>query len=175
MMQAKNFNEISMNGRMAYLILCVERYVKTKYPDKDWSVLSQWMWDSTSEYWDEWDSKFMEIIPEFLFEFDSYEESDFECISEDEYNYFSSLYDGLSDEFNSLLLKLHELQQVYCYESIPGNGMDASKIAIEACSILENNNIALPELEKVAFSRFSEKKGWGNNFDGTRISLILNQ
>ena len=67
MMQAKNFNEISMNGRMAYLILCVERYVKTKYPDKDWSVLSQWMWDSTSEYWDEWDSKFMEIIPEFLF------------------------------------------------------------------------------------------------------------
>ena len=56
---------------MAYLILCAELYVKTLNPDKDWSVLSKWMWDATSEYWDEWDSKFMEIIPEFLYEFDT--------------------------------------------------------------------------------------------------------
>lgn len=173
-MQASDFNEISMNGRMAYLILCVELYVKTLYPDKDWSVLSKWMWGATSEYWDEWDSKFMEIIPEFLYEFDSYKESDFECISEDEYDYFTSLFDGLSDEFNSMLLKLHELQQVYCYESIPGNGADASKIVVDACGILEANHIDLPNLEKVSFSRFSEKDGWGNDFDGTKLSIILN-
>ncbi len=173
-MQAKDFNEISMNGRMAYLILCVESYVKAVYPDKDWTVLSQWMWNATSEYWDEWDSKFMEIIPEFLFECDSYEESDFECISEDEYEYFTSLFDGLSDEFNNLMLKLHELQQVYCYESIPGRGTDASKIIVEACNILEHNDIVLPDPEKIAFSRFLEKDGWGNDFDGTELSLILN-
>nr|MCR4655052.1 hypothetical protein [Lachnospiraceae bacterium] len=105
---------------------------------------------------------------------DSYEESDFECISEDEYDYFSSLLYGLSDDFNCLLLKLHELQQVYCYESIPGNGIDASKLVIEACAILKKNKIPVPDLEKVAFSRFDEKDGWGNDFDGTKLSLILN-
>ena len=173
-MQVKDFNDISMNGRMAYLILCVESYAVAMYPVKDWSKLSQWMWAATSEYWDEWDEKFMEIIPEYLFEKNSYEESDFECISEDEYDYFSSLLSSLSDDFNTLLLKLHELNQVYCYESIPGNGIDASKLVVEACAILEKNQIPVPDPENVAFSRFSEKDGWGNDFDGTKLSLVLN-
>ncbi len=52
-----------MNGRMAYAILCVEKYLKEKYPDDAWNELSKLMWSVTSIYWDEWDNKFIEIIP----------------------------------------------------------------------------------------------------------------
>ena len=63
---------------MAYSILCVGEVLVAKYPDDDWSVLSKEMLKATSTYWDEWGNRFIEIIPEYLFEFDTYEESDFE-------------------------------------------------------------------------------------------------
>ena len=174
-MKIDDFYNISMKGRMAYAILCVEKYLLAKYPNDDWSVLSKWMWDVTSNYWDEWDYKFMEIIPEYLFEFNTYAESGFERITEDEYNLFVSLLKGKSDDLNQLLLKLHKIQEVYCYSSVPGHGDEASEIVLEACSILEKENIDLPDIESVSFSSFSEKDGWGERFDGTKLSLILNK
>ncbi len=162
-----------MNGRMAYSILCIEKYLINTYPSEDWTPLSKIMWEVTSSYWDEWDSKFIEIIPENLFENNSYEESGFEEINEDEYNTFAELFRDKSDEINTLLFKLHELQEIYCYSSIPGNGDDASQIVLDICNILERNGIELPDISSVSFSAFSEKNGWGNNFDGSKLSIIL--
>lgn len=172
-MDKNTFNNISMNGRMAYAILCIEKYLINKYPLDDWKPLSKIMWEVTSSFWDEWDGKFIEIIPENLFENDSYEESGFEEITEDEYNTFAALLKDKSDELNELLYKLHELQEIYCYSSIPGKGDDASQIVLNICDILERHDIELPDIAKVNFSSFSEKNGWGNNFDGTKLSFIL--
>ena len=172
-MNTSDFSNISMNGRMAYSILCVEKVLVAKYPDDDWSVLSKEMWKATSTYWDEWGNRFIEIIPEYLFEFDTYEESDFEGITKDEYDYFVNLLKGRSDVLNQLLLKLYELQEVYCYTSIPGNGPKASEIVLDICNTLEQNSISLPDISTVAFSNFSEKDGWGYDFDGESISIIL--
>ncbi len=160
---------------MAFLILCVEKYVIAKHPETDWSVLSEWMWKATSEPWDEWDDRFMEIIPEFLFEFDSYDEAEFDNLTAEEYKTFTTLFSSRDKDLNALLLKLHELQQVYCYEAIPENGVAAINIVLEACKILEQNNIPLPEISSIAFSSFSEKNGWGEDFDGTNLSLILSK
>lgn len=174
-MTISDFVNISMNGRMAYLILCVEKYLLSKYPDTDWSILAKWMWKSTSDYWDEWGNKFIEIIPEYLFEFDSYETSDFEAISKDEYLYFSNLFRDKQDIINELLQKLYDMQEVYIYTSIPGNGNEAIQIVLDMCNLLENENVPLPELSIVSFSSFKEKDGWGENFDGEKLSLILNK
>ncbi|MBR1472483.1 MAG: hypothetical protein IJ600_12700 [Lachnospiraceae bacterium] len=174
-MKISDFNNISMNGRMAYAILCVEKYLKEKYPDDNWDDLSKLMWTVTSIYWDEWDNKFIEIIPEYLFEFNSYAESDFEEISEDEYNSFVALLRDKSDTINQLLMKLHKIQEVYSYSSIPDNGKEASQLVLDIYHILEQGDIALPDLDIVSFSNFSERDGWGNKFDGTKLSLILNK
>lgn len=174
-MDIADFNTISMNGRMAYAIICIEKYLLDKFPNDDWSELSKVMWNVTSMYWDEWDNKFIEIIPEFLFEFNSYAESDFEEISENEYDCFVSLFKGKPSTINTLLFKLHQIQEVYCYSSIPENGKEASQLVIDICAILENDNVSLPDLNTVKFSSFTEKDGWGNKFDGTNLSLILNQ
>ena len=100
---------------MAYAILCVEQYLLTKYPDRDWSHLSEEMWPVTNTYWDEWAERFMEIIPQYLFEHVSYQESDFEFLEETDYNVFSDLFRGISDghsdeehdRVNYLLLSLY--------------------------------------------------------------------
>lgn len=163
-----------MNGRMAYIILCIEKYLLSMYPDTDWSILSERMWDVTNSYWDEWDNSFIEIIPEFLFEFDTYDDSDFENLSREDYDYFSNLLKDRDSSLNNLLLKLHELQTVYCYSSIENDGAEASEIVLSATEILTDNNVELPDISSVSFSSFSEKNGWGEMFDGTTLSLILN-
>lgn len=63
----------------------------------------------------EWDYRFIEIIPGFLFEFDNYEDSDFEYLSESEYKHFTSLLRDTDDDFNRILLALHETVEVYEY------------------------------------------------------------
>jgi len=174
-MKTSDFDNISMNGRMAYAILCIEKYLISEYPNEDWSELSRIMWGATSMYWDEWDDKFIEIIPQYLFEFKTYEEAAFEVITEEEYNSFVALLKDKSDIVNQLLMKLQELHEVYCYSSVPGSGKEASDIVLDVCSILEQAGIPLPDINIVSFSHFSEKDGWGNDFEGEPLSLVLSQ
>lgn len=172
-MNKNTFSNISMNGRMAYAILCVEQYLCSKFPDDDWSILSREMWKVTSLYWDEWNERFIEIIPQYLFEFDTYENSDFEKISKEDYFAFVELFKNKPDTINQLLLKLQDLYDVYIYSDIPGEGEEASQIVLDICNILDQNNVSLPNVESVSFSSFSEKNGWGNSFNGESLSLIL--
>lgn len=37
------FDSVSMNGRMAYVIMCVEAFLVSEYPDRDWTFLSEKM------------------------------------------------------------------------------------------------------------------------------------
>jgi len=172
-MQISDFSRVSMNGRMAYLILCIEKYLCEKYPSKNWIPLSKLLWKSTSSYWDDWDFEYIEVIPEFLFANKSFEESDFEYLSKHDYSLFTELLKGMPEEINQLLLAPHKLQEIYCYSSIPGNGDEASQIVIDACNILIKNKIELPNIETVIFSNFNEKDGWGERFDGCKLSLVL--
>ena len=43
-MNSKNFVDISIRGRIAYVILCFENYVKVKYPDVDMLPILKMMW-----------------------------------------------------------------------------------------------------------------------------------
>lgn len=36
---------ISMMGRMAYVIMCVEKYLLNKYPNRNWKLLSEILWN----------------------------------------------------------------------------------------------------------------------------------
>lgn len=175
------FKTISMNGRMAYSILCVEQYLLSRYPQKDWSPLSEKMWAVTSMSWDEWAETFMEVIPQYLFEFGCYEESDFEFLNKSEYDLFRALYDGVSDgkyedatdSVNRLLLGLYQMEEVYSYSSIPGYGQESIELIKATQDILMVDDVSLPDVDEVSFSSFEEREGWGNPFDGVKLSRIL--
>ena len=86
-MSKKKIEEISLRGRIAYAIMCIEAYLKNEYPNKNWMILSQKMWEATNSSFEEWFFSFKEFIPEFVFEFQNYEASDFEYISNNDYYY----------------------------------------------------------------------------------------
>lgn len=33
--------DVSLNGRLGYLIMCCEAYLKTKYPERDWTFVAE--------------------------------------------------------------------------------------------------------------------------------------
>lgn len=167
--------DVSMNGRMAYGIMCFEKFVIEKYSSKDWNILVKQLWCATSEFWDNWSEKTMEYIPEYLFEFEDFESSEFEYITKEEYLKLNDLLKGIDDKVNQLLLKLLEIEEVYSYTCIPGYGEESLKILKDIARMLEKENIPLPDPKLVEFSKFSEKNGWGEPFDGTKLSIILNK
>ena len=38
--------DVSLNGRLGYLIMCCEAYLKTKYPERDWTFVAERMWEA---------------------------------------------------------------------------------------------------------------------------------
>lgn len=174
-MSKKKIEEISLRGRIAYAIMCIEAYLKNEYPNKNWIILSQKMWEATNSFLDEWSFSFGEFIPEFVFEFPDYESSYFEYISKNDYYSLTELYNGVNSDVNELLMLLDIIVQLYLYTSIPGIGKQSIDILKEIEEYLISKKIMLPNLQKISFSKFSELHGWGNRFDGTYLSIILNK
>ena len=172
---------VSMNGRMAYTIMCVEAFLKTRYPQKDWTFVSKEMWKATSTNWGDWPEEYSTMIPDVLLqdeEQDSEERGD--CLTENEFTELKDLYSGItdgleddpSDEVNYMLNKPYEMAMIYEGRGI-GDGHESFDIISNAEAVLKKHDIPLPDYKKVLFSSCEEKNGWGNDFDGKYLSIIL--
>ena len=169
-----DFTNISITGRFAYAAMCAERYALAKYPEKDWKPLFTWMWKATENYFDEWYYRFMEILPEYLYEFDNYKDASFDYLSEKDYNYYAKFLKDIDNNMEELLVIPADITMVYCYTAIPGKGKESIDLVNKAIKILEDNIIVPPDPREVEFTSFDEKNGWGEHFDGTKLSIVLN-
>ena len=123
-----DFTKISMIGRFAYAVMCAERYALAKYPEKEWKRLFTWMWKGTSDYFDEWWYRFMEILPEYLYEFDNYKDASFDYLREEEYNYYTELLKDIDKDMEELLTAPGEIAMVYSYMPIPRKGKESIEL-----------------------------------------------
>ena len=174
------FTEISMNGRMAYVIMCVEAYLTNVYPDRDWLLLSTAMWQATNTNWADWTDMYSGFIPEVFFQYSEYDKDLESSFSEQDYIKLKELFNGItegreddpSDELNYVLNKPFEMAMVYEGTGI-GNGEESVKIIADIEDLLIKRNIELPDYHKVEFSKADELNGWGNDFDGAYLSVII--
>lgn len=173
-------SSVSMNGRMAYTIMCVEAYLINQHPDRNWSVVAEAMWKATSTNWGDWPEVFSAYIPSVLLEYDEYDEELAESFSEETYDQLRALYNGItggneddpSDEINYMINLPYEMAMVYEGTTI-GDGAESFEIIQNTEHLLEKHNIPLPDYHKVLFSSAQELNGWGNDFDGRKLSIIL--
>ena len=169
-----NFENVSVVGRVAYGIMCAEEYLIHKYQNKNWKIVFNDFWKITNlELWDEWMDEIIEIIPEYLFEFNDYMSSDFEFLTETKYDELKKIYDNTNDDVNIILKMVYELANSHAYSSISKNGKESLRQLEKIIIFLEDEGIAPPDTKDVQTHLFSERKGWGNPFDGTSLSKIL--
>ncbi len=171
-MKIDDFSEISVKGKTAYAILCFEEYIKVKYPDTDMTPVLELMWKIPWQPLDNYTYKYVEILPECLFEFDSYN-NEFEEISEKEFNMFREILNNTDKDLNELMKRIYDIVSAYEGTIITDNGQEASHYLEEAVKVLEKNNIPLPDIKKVSSYSSNECDGWGKSIYPQGISSIL--
>ncbi len=166
-MNIEYFKSISLLGRISYGIMCAEKFALAKNTNQDWTPLFERLWSVTDKntYWDIWADQLVELLPECLFDSDTYSGEDFEYLTESEFFEMRALYKNMPQEWNTLLKSIHDIEDIYVYTSIPEDGVKSLEFLQKIISILESNAIALPDWNKVKFSSFSECDGRGNSFN----------
>ena len=126
---------ITVNGRMAYTIMCVEAFLKATHPDRDWTLLSTKMWEATSSNWGDWPDMFCGYIPHVLLQYDTYDADDLESsMTEQEFHIMKNTYNGITigDEDNPndevLLSKNHFKYQWFTKEQPSVMGTNRLKL-----------------------------------------------
>ena len=175
-MNKKDFENISMNGRLAYQLMCVERYLVSKYPNKDFTKLMELLWQVTNGmYWDTFSGYLIEFNKSCFFEFDTYEEQEWLYVTKEQYELFKNLISELDDNDESILETLKDQAEVYAYTVVPKNTKESIDIVFDTIKFLKQEKIKLPVIKLVEFSTIDQRNGWGDHFDGTKLSIILNK
>ncbi|BAU29063.1 hypothetical protein DFP93_10387 [Aneurinibacillus soli] len=174
-MNMEKFKHISFRGRVAYGISCFENaLIALKYDLNDWRVVLNYLWEFTSiQYLDDWNDVAVELIPENLLEFKAYEEEEFERLSKDEFVYLYNLYQNIDESIDTLLRAIYDLGISHVYTVIEGYGESSLKNLERLINFMIINNFPLPDIEPFLKSSIEENRGWGNKFEGAKLSKIL--
>lgn len=171
---ATAFENISLRGRMAYVIMCAERYALTKKPNAEWRPVFKDLWSITEDImWDDWSDRVMDLLPEFIYELEAYDPDEFSWLDKEDFVQLKELYDGMGDAWATIIRNLVDMEEIYAYTSIPGTGSESIALAEEAIKLVRDCGIDAPDVDQVAFSSFGENNGRGDPFDAKPLSLIL--
>lgn len=167
--------KLSIRGRITYLIMCFEKYVTAKYPDLNWLPVCDMMWKicDSSDYIDNSAYRYMEIVPEYLYEFDNFKAAEFEYLSEEEYKFFTSIIPSDDADIETIMHSIYDVAMEYAYGAIPKGAPDAIPYISDVEKCMERNNIPLPDISLLA-QYTDPKHWWGTPFDGRHLSIIMN-
>lgn len=171
----EKFKNISFRGRVAYGISCFENsLIALKYDLNDWKIILNYLWEFTSiQYLDDWNDIVVELIPENLLEFKTYEEEEFERLSKDEFVFLYKIYQNVDESIEILLRGIYELGISHAYTVIEGYGESSLKSLERIIKFMIEKKFPLPSIDPFLSFTIEENRGWGNKFDGASLSKIL--
>ncbi len=171
------YDTLSIRGRVAYAIMCFERYVTCKYPDKDMSAVADMMWKiiDNSDYIDNSSYRYMEIIPEYLFEANDFTSSEFDYLTEKEYDLFTDLLPtpDIDANLNTIMHLIYDIAMEYAYTVVELDAPETKEYLQEISKILQTNSITLPKVDDIPKYEWDDTHGWGQPFDGRYLSIII--
>ncbi|MBR4513679.1 MAG: hypothetical protein IKO61_02160 [Lachnospiraceae bacterium] len=200
---AKRFRNITMTGRLIYIFMCIERYLVSMYPDRDWIPVASRMWNRTkeTERWSEGTpgDLLREIVPERIMRFYrygyGYEKLNSmvfdKQLSLEDYTLLRGLYEGISkgdpnEEINQLVGLPEKLIYMVNLRNYAFDFSDQRTIEaiLTAEDILIKNGIELPEyasVEGFSYERTSDEMPdeyrnvfFGFGVDADELSILLN-
>lgn len=200
---AKELRNITMTGRLIYIFMCIERYLVSLYPERDWTPVANRMWNRTKEpgRWSEGmpGDLYREIVPERIMRFYrhgyGYEKLNpmvFDGkMSLKDYTLLRGLYEGISkgdpkEEINQIV----GLPEKLIYRiNLRDYSFDLSdQLTVEsiltAKEILVKNGIEPPAysfVERFSYERTSDEMTdkdrnlfFGFGVDAAELSILLN-
>lgn len=183
--------DITMTGRFCYAFMCIEKYLITIYPEVDWTPIAKKMWQWTTHFWDDsWDV-YSEIVPDFILEFPTYEETNKRAydgeLDKSDYEAIVACYKGITNGNSN-----DEINRVIHVPIEMGNECEGSDFSWaeprvqewidELEKILISHDIEIPSKEYLTLFRYDRNPKtppdenphrWGDFVDTEYLSIIL--
>jgi len=184
----QQFENITLTGRLCYIFMCIEKYLVTLYPQKDWTPVAKRMWQWTnSEDLEIADDIYNQAIPECILEFDTYEETNSRAydnnLKKEDYDEITACFEGITtgnsnDEICQILMIPSKFMSLCMYNSF----FYVEKYTLEFLNciimILNRHSILLPDMTLISKFRFDrnhchEIDKWGRCVNTEYLSIIL--
>ncbi len=153
--------EVSIRGRVAYGITCLEIYfahlgllnqpVVFKFLDTIWQFTS-------SNSLDEWEEAVMDYSPRFVEKADV---SEVTLLTAEEFEQIRQLYDTLPSTLLEMIEEVIEIGRGNLYAGTTGYSEHTYTPTIHVIKLMQRKGLPLPALEPFEQSCFSESHGWG--------------
>ncbi len=167
----EKFEDISMRGRIAYIICLFERLLLYYQCNIDeWKTTLEFLWSFTeAEFVDEWWYELVEYLPDYIYE-DTTDDLDY--LTEKEVCYLRQLYQKTEQDILSFFNIMYDIinGNLYWPKCDPIYKLDQIEAAI---NILKKHNIEIVDVEPFKKYSFEKCDGWGEDFDGKKEFSIL--
>ena len=180
-------DNLSLRGRLAYIVMCIEAYLVNVYPERDWRFLAKALWLFPSMPLYGWMLFYGKLLPD-THHTDKDKEDIQAYLTPDEYQSLLQQYNVITDdrawnEFNTVLRIPNDL--IWDAEDIASEIPainEASWMLRESVdqinklgNILSAHHIEIPDIHMLDFLSIKDDDVWGPRFDGERLSIILNK
>ena len=124
-------------------------------------------------YIDQNADRYMEAIPEHLFEFDDYEAAEFEYLTKREFDELRSLLDRNDEVLDLVMHRIYDIAMAYAYIGLPTPPREAVDLVWDVVGCLKDHGFPLPDFELVRGFSFSEFHGWGAHISPEGLSRVI--
>ena len=170
-----DFYNISIRGRVAYSICCLENVIIFfRYDESKWEILLRYLWTYTTiDFIDTWQDISSELLPETIMEFSKYN-NDYEYIREDEFYKLYDLYRNANEEIKKIINLIFYIGTSELYGAIRNNGEGSLKKLEDLIDLMIEEEIQLPKIDKFERLVFDQNDGYGKIFDRKEYCVIHN-
>lgn len=168
----EEFKNISIRGRMAYLLSSFESLLLHYNYDKEaWSGVLEKLWTFTEvQYIDDWMYEIAEYMPNSILN-DTMEDAEY--ITEKEFVHLYKLYSNSNQDVILFLKIIYECGTCEIYSKLCDYSPNTLKKIEQAIGIMKKNNVAIVSIEEFKRYSFSECGGWGENFENKKLSKFI--
>ena len=149
-MNSADLGNLTLLARVAFAIMCFERYTASVYPGTDFRPAAEMMWRITdgSEPLDEAAYRYVDIIPECLFEFETYAQYQANGdtkLTEEQYRLFTGILNKDDPDLDKLMQRIYDIAMEYVYTIVKPGAPETLPYLQEVIDILEFRQIGLPD------------------------------
>ncbi|MGB3513539.1 MAG: hypothetical protein WBA93_30880 [Microcoleaceae cyanobacterium] len=162
----EKFRDISIRGRIAYMLLCLEALLKKNNDTRQgWDYLLEKFWMYTNiEFLDDWQDIAAELLPDSIEEVSDFESGEFEYLDKENFYSIKLLYSKINEEHSELIETIYFMGTLELFGALVNNGEQSLKYLKKAHTLFKKNQIKFPAISSVSRFNFYKNNGWGEPF-----------
>lgn len=174
-MNREDFKMISIRGRVAYSIRCLENVlIQYKCNTDKWIFILEKLWSYTDiDFFDDWHYCMAELIPESVLESEDYQPDDFDFITESQFKEAYQLYSTTEGVIKDTINMIFDIGISEFYGRLENYGQKTLVNLERLLVYLKTKAIALPDIDNFRKLSYEIANGWGDKFSGKEYSSIL--